>query len=119
MTKLLEKFYHFGAKLLIRMVYNCEFKGFENIPKSGPALIICNHVSFVDGLILNAAMPRDVRYIIAEDIYKQPIVNYFMSLDRAIPIAPNREAVKKALETASEALQNGEIVGIFPEGQIT
>jgi 1-acyl-sn-glycerol-3-phosphate acyltransferase len=119
MNSLLEKFYHFGAKLLIRTVYNCKFSGFENIPETGPALIIMNHVSFVDGLILNAALKRDVRYIIAEDVYRQPVVNYFMKLDRAIPIAPNREAVKKALATASEALQNGEIVGIFPEGQIT
>ena len=116
---LLEKFYHFGAKLLVRIVYDCQFKGFENIPKQGPAVIIINHVSYVDGLILNAAMPRDVRYIIAEEVYKQPFVHYFMRLDRAIPIAPNRESVKKALAIASEALQNGEIVGIFPEGQIT
>jgi 1-acyl-sn-glycerol-3-phosphate acyltransferase len=115
----LERFYHFGARLLINLVYDCEFKGFENIPAEGPAVIICNHVSFVDGLILNAACHRDIRFIIAEEIYNQPFVHYFMRLDRAIPIKPNKESVRKALSIASEALQNGELVAIFPEGQIT
>lgn len=119
LNKFLEKFYRIGAKILIKILYRCEFKGFENIPQSGAAVIICNHVSFVDGLILNAASPRNFRFIIDEDIYNQPFVNYFMKMDRAIPIKPNKDAVKKALKTASEALQNGEIVAIFPEGQIT
>ncbi len=118
-NNLLEKFYHLGAKVLIRMVYDCEFKGFDNIPATGPCLVICNHVSFVDGLILNAASRRDIRFIIADEIYNYPIVNYFMKMDRAIPIKANRESVKKALAKASEALQNGEVVAIFPEGQIT
>lgn len=115
----LEKFYHFGAKLLIRIVYDCEFKGFENIPATGPCIIIANHVSFVDGLIMNSASKRDMRFIIDEDIYNTPGVHYFMKMDRAIPIKANKEAVKKALARASEALQNGEVVAIFPEGQIT
>lgn len=117
--KFLEKFYRIGAKILIKVLYRCDFKGFENIPESGPAVIICNHVSYVDGLIMNAASPRNFRFIIDEDIYNQPFVNYFMKMDRAIPIKPNKDAVKKALKTASEALQNGEIIAIFPEGQIT
>jgi 1-acyl-sn-glycerol-3-phosphate acyltransferase len=119
LNNLLVKFYHVGAKLLIHMVYNCKFSGFDNIPATGPCVVIANHVSFVDGLILNAASKRDIRFIIAEEIYNQPIVHYFMTLDRAIPIKASKEAVKKALETASEALRNGEVVAIFPEGQIT
>lgn len=118
-NKLLESFYRIGAKLLIRIVYDCEFKGFENIPEEGPAVIIANHVSYVDGLIMNSACKRNIRFIIDEDIYNQPFVNYFMKMDRAIPIKANKEAVKKALAKASEALQNGEIIAIFPEGQIT
>ncbi len=116
---LLENFYHFGAKMLIRMVYKCEFTGFDNIPETGPAVIIANHVSYMDGLIMNSACKRNIRFIIDEDIYNQPFVHYFMKMDRAIPIKPTKEAVKRALAMASEALQNGEIVAIFPEGQIT
>ncbi len=115
----LENFYHFGAKLLIRMIYRCEFRGFSNIPETGPAIVIANHVSFMDGLIINAASRRDIRFIIDEDIYNQKFVHYFMKMDRAIPIKANKEAVRKALAKASEALQNGEVVAIFPEGQIT
>ncbi len=116
---LLEKFYRSCAKILIRVIYPCEFIGFENIPKEGPCIVIANHVSYMDGLILNCAADRQLRFIIDEDIYNKPFVHYFMKLDRAIPIKASREKVKKALAKASDALQNGEIVAIFPEGQIT
>jgi 1-acyl-sn-glycerol-3-phosphate acyltransferase len=115
----LEGFYRKGAKVLAYALYDCEFKGFENIPATGPAVIIANHVSYMDGLILSIASKRKIRFIIDEDIYNQPFVHYFMKMDRAIPIKSNKGAVKRALAVASEALQNGEIVAIFPEGQIT
>lgn len=116
---LLERFYRNGAKVLARILYSCKFEGFENIPETGPAVVIANHVSYVDGLILNAASKRKMRFIIDSEIYNYPGVNYFMRIDRAIPVAPTKDSVKKMLEITKEALDNGELVAIFPEGMIT
>ncbi|HCR86169.1 MAG TPA: hypothetical protein DIV86_05770 [Alphaproteobacteria bacterium] len=115
----LEKFFRFGAKILARVLYSCEFEGFHNIPKTGAAIVIANHVSYVDGLVLNAASKRPMRFIIDADIYNTAGVNYFMKLDRAIPVSPTKDSVKKMLETVKEALDNGELIAIFPEGMIT
>src|SRR5437868_8448538 len=67
--------------------YRPRYSGFENIPETGPAILISNHVSYVDGPILDAGCKRKVRYLIDEDIYNLPVVHYIMSLARAIPIA--------------------------------
>lgn len=115
----LEKFFRFCVKIIVRSTYSCTFKGFENIPSKGAAMVIANHISYMDGLILNAASPRRMRFVIDEDIYNLPIVNYFMRMDRAIPVRPSKDSVKKAIEKVTEALNEGDIVAIFPEGQIT
>lgn len=118
-NKLLEKSYRVGARLLVHIIYSCDFEGFENIPETGPAILIANHVSYMDGMIMNAACKRPIRFVIDEDIYNQPFVNYFMKMDRAIPIKANKGAVARALAQAKEALENGDVVMIFPEGLIT
>jgi 1-acyl-sn-glycerol-3-phosphate acyltransferase len=115
----LESFYRFGVKIIVHLLYKAEFSGFENIPETGGAIVIANHVSFVDGLIMNAASKRKMRFIIDEGIYNTPIVHYFMKMDRAIPVRPQKDSVKKMLETTQEALNNGELIAIFPEGMIT
>ncbi len=107
------------AKLAVKITYDVNFIGFEKIPKVGPAILIANHVSYVDGLIINAACPRPVRFIIDEYIYKKPIINYFMTLDRVIPILPKKESVKHALDQVSLGLDKGDLICIFPEGQLT
>lgn len=107
------------AHSITRFVYRPHYSGFENMPKEGPAIIIANHVSYVDGPIIDAGCPRKVRYIIDEDIYNLPGVHYLMSLDRAIPISPNRKSVEAALNAVSEGLRNGDVICIFPEGFLT
>ena len=117
---LLEKFFRFGARTIAKVIYDCDFRGFEeNIPKEGPAILICNHVSYMDGLILNAASTRKLRFVIDDEIYRLPFVNYFMKMDRAIPILPQKDSVKKAIEKVSEGLDAGDVIAIFPEGQLT
>ncbi len=103
----------------VHLVYKLTITGFEKIPKEGAALLISNHVSYVDGLIIQAACTRPVRFVIDKYIYEIPLVNYFMKLDRGIPIAPNHIDVKAALAEIDLALKNGEIVCIFPEGELT
>jgi 1-acyl-sn-glycerol-3-phosphate acyltransferase len=115
----LEPFYRFGARWLIRGIYNINVYGGEKLPLKGPAILICNHISYVDGVVINSAMRHPVRYIIDKYIYKVPVVHYFMRLNRGIPIAPTRDDVAAALDEISAGLKNGDIICIFPEGQMT
>lgn len=112
-------FYRLGVKVIVRCLYRIRYVDFHHIPETGPAIIICNHVTYMDGMVIDAGLKRPVRFLIDEDIYNVPGVHYFMSLYKAIPIAPNRESVQKALDKVSEALDNGELVCIFPEGSLT
>lgn len=104
---------------LTRIFYKPTYIGFDNIPESGPAIIICNHVSYVDGPIIDAGCKRPIRYLIDQDIYNLPVVHYVMSLARAIPITYNRKSVEKAFDEISEGLRAGDLICIFPEGYLT
>lgn len=114
-----EPFYRLLARGVAYAVYNPKYTGFEKIPKEGPAILISNHVSYADGLIIAAGCNRPVRFVIDEHIYNVPLVHYFMLYNRAIPILPTREHVTKALEDIAEGLKAGDLICIFPEGQLT
>lgn len=108
--------------LLIHTVYRLEKKGLENIPEEGPAVIVCNHVSFVDALVILAASPRPIRFVMDHNIFKVPVLSFIFRTGKAIPIAPAREdeaLLNKAYDDVAKALEAGELVGIFPEGRIT
>lgn len=115
----LKPFYEWCAEKIVKTLYNVSYHDMHHIPATGGAILICNHVSYMDGMVINAGVNRPVRYIIDEDIYNVPGVHYFMSLNNAVPIAPRRESVEKALETVTEGLKNGDVFCIFPEGQLT
>jgi 1-acyl-sn-glycerol-3-phosphate acyltransferase len=100
-------------------IYYPKYIGFEKIPKHGAAVLIANHVSYADGLIIASGCKRPVRFVIDEHIYNVPGVHYFMKLNRAIPILPTRESVTKALEEISNGIKAGDLICIFPEGQLT
>ena len=103
LSHLYKKFVH----NLTRFVYRPTYIGLENIPKTGGAILISNHVSYVDGPIIDAGIyaycGRHVRYVIDEDIYNLPVVHYLMKLARAIPIASNRKSVEEALISSSSS----------------
>jgi len=102
-------------------LYRIRVDGRDNIPSKGGALFVCNHLSFVDALLLLASTDRNVRFIMFKGIYEQRWIKPFARILRAIPISAEvrpREMIH-ALHTASEAIQNGEVVCIFAEGQIT
>lgn len=113
------EWYREGARKLARFIYNPKYYGFDRIPETGPAVLIANHVSYVDGLIIFAGLKRPVHYVIDKAIYEVPGVNYFMRMNGSIPIAPKREVVEAALDQISEYLKAGELVCIFPEGRLT
>lgn len=114
-----EMFYRYGSKLLIHCIYRTDFRGFEQIPETGPALLISNHVSYMDGLILHTACKRPIHFVIDEDIYNIPMVKYFLDMNGAVAIAPNRASVKRALRQVSDLLRAGHLVCVFPEGSLT
>ena len=112
----------FIAWVLIHLFYRLQARGVEHIPHEGAALIVCNHVSFVDPVILMAVSPRPIRFVMDHRIFRTPIISFIFRHGRAIPIAPAKEdaaMMERAFEEVSAALREGELVGIFPEGRIT
>jgi 1-acyl-sn-glycerol-3-phosphate acyltransferase len=108
--------------LLIHSVYRLEKRGLENIPDEGAAVLVCNHVSFVDPLVILAASPRPIRFVMDHRIFKTPVVSFVFRTGKAIPIAPakeNEKLLNAAYDAVAEALAQGELVAIFPEGRIT
>jgi len=100
-------------------MYDVTSSGFDKIPERGPILIIANHTSYVDGMVLQSVINRPVRYVIDRFIYEMPVVNYFMSINQAIPILARKDNVEAALDKISEGLESGHAICIFPEGQLT
>jgi acyl-[acyl-carrier-protein]-phospholipid O-acyltransferase/long-chain-fatty-acid--[acyl-carrier-protein] ligase len=107
--------------LLTRTIYRIRVEGRDNIPERGGALFVCNHVSFVDALLLIAATDREVRFMMYKGTYERPYVKPFARILGIIPISSEQRPrdMLKSLQTASEAIKNGEVVCIFAEGQIT
>ena len=108
--------------MLIHTVYRLDAKGLDNVPEEGPAVVICNHVSFVDALVITAACRRPIRFVMDHNIFRTPILSFVFRTNRCIPIAPAKEnpaLLEKAYEDIAAALADGDLVGIFPEGRIT
>lgn len=108
--------------ILIHSVYRLKKHGIRHIPEQGAALLICNHVSFVDPMIIMAACPRPIRFVMDHNIFKWPVLSFAFRDVRAIPIAPAKEdaaLLEQAYDEIAAALQAGELVAIFPEGGLT
>jgi len=108
--------------MLVHTVYRLDKSGLEHIPESGPAVLVCNHVSFVDALVIAAACPRPVRFVMDHQIFRIPLLNFVFRTGRAIPIASAREdpqALERAYDEIAGALEEGDLICIFPEGKIT
>jgi len=112
----------FVAWVLSRFVYRFDIRGDEHIPVEGPAVLVCNHVSFIDAVLLMAASPRPIRFIMDHRIFKVPVLGWLFKLAKAIPIAPQKEdpaAYEAAFAKALGVLREGDLLAIFPEGAIT
>ncbi|MFN7520980.1 MAG: MFS transporter [Lysobacteraceae bacterium] len=104
-------------------MYRIDVRGVEeNVPDDGPALVVCNHVGYMDALLLAGAIPRPVRFVMYYKIFRIPVMNWVFRAAGAIPIAGSKEdpeLMRRAFERIDAALAEGEIVGLFPEGGLT
>ncbi|WHI48755.1 MFS transporter [Microbulbifer sp. TRSA001] len=107
---------------LSHTMYRVKHQGLEQIPAEGPALIACNHVSYVDALLLAGAVRRPIRFIMYKPIYEIPILHFVFKTGRAIPICSKQkdpEGYEQAFQAIEEGLKDGDLLCIFPEGQLT
>jgi hypothetical protein len=112
----------FLSWLLVSVVYRVNKRSTDMIPQQGAALIVANHVSFVDALVLMAMSPRPIRFVMDHRIFRVPVLSWLFRQGRAIPIAPAKEdprMMEQAFDSVSQALRDGQLVCIFPEGRIT
>ncbi|WP_312511198.1 MFS transporter [Massilia sp.] len=112
----------FLAWLLIHTVYRVRTVDTAHIPAEGAAILVCNHVSYVDAIVINAASPRPIRFVMDHRIFKTPFLRWIFRAVNAIPIAPAKEdpwTMEKAFVDIAHALHDGELVCIFPEGKLT
>ena len=108
----------FSLWLLTHTVYRIKIVGQDNVPFRGPALLVCNHLSHVDGALVGACIQRFVRFLVYKPYYEHWAVNPLLRMLRAIPVGGGREAVG-AIRTARRELQDGHVVCIFAEGAIS
>jgi 1-acyl-sn-glycerol-3-phosphate acyltransferase len=112
----------FLAWLLVHTFYRVRVEGLDNVPEDGPCVIVCNHVSYVDAVVIAASVRRPIRFVMDHRIFAVPVLSFLFRTMRTIPIASARDdpALKdKAFDDVRRALEAGEIVGIFPEGRLT
>ncbi|MEH6468084.1 MAG: MFS transporter, partial [Porticoccus sp.] len=108
--------------LLSHTIYRVKHQGLEYIPSKGAAMIVCNHVSYVDALLLAGAVRRPIRFIMFKPIYELPVLNFIFRTGGAIPLCSRQhdeQAYLQAMDEIAEALEQGHLLCIFPEGKLT
>ncbi|MBX8555370.1 MFS transporter [Pseudomonas cichorii] len=108
--------------LLSHSMYRVEHRNLDLIPEEGPALLVCNHVSFVDALLIGGAVRRPIRFVMYYKIYRLPVLNFIFRTAGTIPIAGRNEDLEiyeQAFKKIARYLAEGELVCIFPEGKLT
>jgi 1-acyl-sn-glycerol-3-phosphate acyltransferase len=112
----------FIAWVLVHTFYRIRLVHAERIPEEGAAVLVCNHVSYVDAIVIMAESPRPIRFVMDHHIFRTPFAGWVFRHAKAIPIAPlheNPEMLTRAYETCARALAEGDLVCIFPEGKLT
>jgi 1-acyl-sn-glycerol-3-phosphate acyltransferase len=110
----------FILTLMVKLFYRAKYTNLHNIPHKGGTLLVCNHVSYIDALLLEVASPRLIRFVMEADYANLPILRSFLKKAGVIPIcAKNPATLKAAFEEVEHALKAGDLVCIFPEGRLT
>lgn len=120
---MLERIVHLVVAGLARVMYRLRGHDLHRIPARGACIVVCNHVSFIDALVLAAfVVRRPIRFVMDHRMAKLPGLGWFLRIAKVIPIAPaheDAELLHRAYDRIAAHLRAGEIVGIFPEGKIT
>lgn len=112
----------FIAWLLVHTFYRMRVVHAERIPEEGAAVLVCNHVSYVDAVVIMAESPRPIRFVMDYRIFQSPFAGWLFRQAKAIPIAPaheNPQMLTRAYDSCAKALADGDLVCIFPEGKLT
>jgi 1-acyl-sn-glycerol-3-phosphate acyltransferase len=112
----------FLAWMLIHTIHRVHAIETQRIPEEGPAVLVCNHVSYVDAIVIMAASPRPIRFVMGHRIFRIPFLSWIFRTAKAIPIASAKEdpwLMEKSFVDIAQALHEGELVCIFPEGELT
>jgi 1-acyl-sn-glycerol-3-phosphate acyltransferase len=112
----------FLSWIFINTLYRMDVRGLEKIPEEGPALVVCNHVSFMDGMLIGGSVRRPIRFVMYYKIFQIPVLSFLFRAARAIPIAGKKEdpaMMERAFDEVDRELAEGHLVAIFPEGGIT
>lgn len=107
---------------LLRAAYAFRAGDLDPVPREGPAVLVCNHVSFIDWLFVGVALPRVPRFVMHHHHFRYPALRWFFELFDVIPIAPRKEdptRLERALDAIDDALLRGELVALWPEGTMT
>jgi 1-acyl-sn-glycerol-3-phosphate acyltransferase len=108
--------------MLMHSMYRLSIKDVDRIPDDGAALLVCNHVTYVDALIISAACRRPIRFVMYYKFFKIPILSFMFRTAKVIPIAgksEDEEIFNAAFDAVAKALEEGDLVCVFPEGQLT
>ncbi|MCW9000463.1 MAG: MFS transporter [Kangiellaceae bacterium] len=117
-----EFIFRFITWLLVNTIYRIRNTNLDVIPKHGAGVLVCNHVSFIDALIIAGYCKRNVRFVMYHKIFKAPVIGWFFRMAKAIPIAPaheDKKLMEKAFNQIAAELEDGKMVCIFPEGKLT
>lgn len=112
----------FVSYLLSHILYRVTVTGRDKLPSEGAGIIVCNHVSYVDALIIMGASTRPIRFVMDKSISEMPLLKYLFRHAGVIPICSPRQSeatYNQAFESIHQALADGELVCIFPEGRLT
>jgi 1-acyl-sn-glycerol-3-phosphate acyltransferase len=112
----------FLAWILIHTIHRVKCIDTDRIPEEGAAVLVCNHVSYVDAIVIGAASPRPIRFVMDHKIFNTPFLGWIFRTAKAIPIASAKEdpwVMEKAYVDIAKALHDGDLVCIFPEGKLT
>lgn len=104
-------------RALCKVLYKVKVQGVQHLPSTGGVLLVANHVSYVDALLLSYASPRPIRFLSWSGFFSRPFLGWFLKTMDCIPISSTKS--KDAIRQAAECLTAGEVLCIFPEGDLT
>ena len=106
-------------RVILAALYRRRVYGLENLPRDSGCVVVCNHVSWIDGILILWMLPRNVRFVVDGGNFTNPITKYLANAFDTILMMPNPKSIGRALKAAREGAMAGDVIGIFPEGTIT